>query len=419
MFQTFDATTTPDQGPPRLAALRQWMAQNQLDGFVVPRADRHQGEYVADCDARLAWLTGFTGSAGFACVLHDSAGVFIDGRYRIQVTTQVAQEFTPVHWPEIKLEDWLKENAKSGDLIGFDPWLHTVQQIETARDALDGTDIILTPTANGVDAIWNDRPLPPATAAWAHPIEMSGQSSRDKIALIANDIKTNGCDAAVITLPDSICWLLNIRGGDVPCTPIVQSFAVVTAQGRVALFGDQTKFAPLGPDPLIDQYEWSDFIDYLGRLEGKITIDPSSLPFAALTALRDGTADIIHKPDPCVLPKACKNEVELNGARAAHIRDGAAFVEFLTWFDDQDKTGLTEIDVVKALEGFRTNTGHLRDISFETISGSGPNAAIVHYRVTDESNRTLDKNNMLLLDSGGQYVDGTTDITRTLPIGVP
>lgn len=419
MFQTFEATTTPDQGPPRLAALRDWMSAQNLDGFLVPRADRHQGEYVADCDARLAWLTGFTGSAGFACVLNEVAGVFIDGRYRIQVTQQVADDFTPVHWPETKLEDWLKETANSGDVIGFDPWLHTVAQIETAQTALDGSGIILKPVSNGVDKIWHDRPAPPKAKAWAHPIELSGQSSRDKIANLAKNLEQDGHSAAVITLPDSICWLLNVRGADVPCTPIVQAFAILYATGRVSLFADQSKFEDLGPDPLIDKFDWADFENTLSNLKGQVLIDPTSLPQAAKTALEKGEAISVKGTDPCALPKACKNQVELEGARTAHIRDGAAYVEFLTWLEDQDLTSLTEIDMLKALEGFRRNTNLMHDISFETISGSGPNGAIVHYRVTEASNRPLDADNVLLLDSGAQYKDGTTDITRTLPIGTP
>lgn len=419
MYQTFDATTSPDQGPPRLEQLRDWLGANEIDGFLVPRADQHQGENVAPCDERLAWLTGFTGSAGFACVLKDKAGVFIDGRYRIQVVNQVADVFTPVHWPETKLADWVLEHATDGDTIGFDPWLHTAKEIADLEQALKGSAIRLLSVLNGVDAIWLDRPSPPRRPAFAQLLEVSGKSSDDKCREIGAALAANGQAAAVLTLPESICWLLNIRGQDVSNTPIVQAFAVIGADGRVALFGDQSKFSHFGPDPKIDEYDWVDFEDYLKSLTGNVLLDPSSAPYAAQLALAEGDANIVEGSDPCALPKACKNEVELEGSRAAHIRDGAAMCEFLAWFDAADKTELTEIDIVSRLEGFRAKSKEMRDISFETISGSGPNGAIVHYRVTHESNRALDTDNFLLVDSGAQYQDGTTDITRTLPLGQP
>ncbi len=419
MFQTFDATTSPHQGPPRLDRLRAWMSEHDLDGFLVPRADKHQGEYVAPCDERLAWLTGFTGSAGFACVLQGVAGVFIDGRYRLQVQDQTADVFTPVPWPETSLADWLRETAPAGARIGFDPWLHTVAQLEATQKALDGSGIELVAADNGVDAIWTDRPAPPKGKVWAHDVSLAGQTSGDKRALIGAAVAERDCDAAVLTLPDSICWLLNIRGADIPRTPVVQAFATITANGRVALFSDQDKFADLGPDPAIDQHDWAAFSAHLTSLGGRVLVDPASLPAAAMAALQAGPADVVHGQDPCTLPKARKNAVELAGARAAHETDAVAFTEFLAWFDAQDHSGLTEIDVVTALEDHRRRHGNIHDISFETICGSGPNGAIVHYRVTNGTNRPLDADSLLLIDSGAQYPQGTTDITRVLPLGTP
>ena len=395
------------------------MAEQGLNGFLVPRADRHQGEYVASCDERLSWLTGFTGSAGFACVLTDSAGIFVDGRYRLQVLDQVTEEFTPVHWPETQLQDWLKSTAKNGSIIGFDPWLHTVDQIETVRQALNDTNIILRACSNGIDAIWDNRPNYPQMAAWLHPENLSGEASANKVLRISAKISELGANASVITLPDSLCWLLNIRGCDVPRTPIIQCFAVITSKGNITLFSDPLKFLKANLNLNVNLLGWDNFIPYLHSLKGKILIDPFSMPHAAIKALEMGKSKTIRSTDPCALPKACKNKVELAGTRTAHLRDGAAMVEFLAWFDTADKTSLTEIDIVKKLEGFRLATNLLHDISFDTISGSGPHGAIVHYRVTRETNRKLDTDSLLLVDSGAQYHDGTTDITRTLPLGNP
>mgnify|MGYP000047031002 FL=1 len=419
MFQNFTSPSSPDQGPPRLALLRTWMQKQGINGFIVPRADRHQGEYVAACDERLSWLTGFTGSAGFACVLEDLAGIFIDGRYRLQVFDQVADAFTPVHWPETQLQDWLITNAHPSAVIGFDPWLHTVSQIEGLRIVLAAADIALIACPNGVDAIWQDQPTPPSTTAWSHPESLSGESSANKASRLGTSIATLDADAAVITLPDSLCWLLNIRGGDVPRTPIVQCFGVLFASGAITLFGDPKKLLVLSFNPNVTVQNWETFETYLQNIKGKVLIDPTSLPQAALEALDLGTAKTLRARDPCALPKACKNQIELNGSRAAHLRDGVAMVNFLAWFDAADQSSLSEIDIVTHLEEFRTATNLLHDISFDTISGSGPHGAVVHYRVTEDTNRKLDTDSLLLVDSGGQYRDGTTDITRTLPLGNP
>ncbi len=418
MFQSFEATTSPEQGPERLRALRREMAAEGLDGFLVPRADAHQGEYVAPRDERLSWLTGFTGSAGFCAVLQEIAGIFVDGRYRVQVKAQVASDFTPVNWPETKLGPWLAEHLPHGGKVGFDPWLHTAGEIEGTEKALDGSGVHLAPVGNLVDRIWEDQPAPPSGKVSDQPIELSGESSRDKIARMANLIHTAGQKAAVLTLPDSISWLLNIRGSDIPRNPVVHAFAILHGNGRVSLFLDPSKVAGLGPDPLIDVAPPEAFEAALRTLQGPVRVDKSTAPLAVSHILMEAGVDVAWGDDPCILPKARKNETELASTTEAHLRDGAAMVEFLAWLDHEAPKGkLTEIDVVTRLEAVRRATNALHDIAFETICGSGPNGAIVHYRVTEGTNRKVSPGELLLIDSGGQYVDGTTDITRTVAVG--
>ncbi len=420
VFQSFNSTTDPDQGPPRLSLLRSSIINHGLDGFIVPRTDCHQGEYVASRDERLSWLTGFTGSAGFACVLKDKAGIFVDSRYRLQVQHQVASVFTPVDWPEIQLHDWLQLNITSKAIIGFDPWLHTVAEIETLEADLVDSNISLRPCQNLIDTIWTDRSPALRVEVWEHPLKYNGESSISKINKIAVEIVSLGGDLAIFTLPDSICWLLNIRGADVTRTPIVHCFAALSSKGEVTVFGDREKLKILNPNPKVKLLGWDDFESFLTNSIGKVVVDRKSLPIAALRALEKGPSEPLFKnADLCSLPKACKNKTEIEGARKAHTRDGAAMVSFLAWFETADHSKLDEIEVVKSLETFRTKTNLLHDISFDTISGSGPNAAIVHYRVTHETNRKLDTNSVLLIDSGAQYFDGTTDVTRTLPLGRP
>jgi Xaa-Pro aminopeptidase len=419
MFQTFTAATSPDQGPPRLAALRAEMRAEGLDAFIVPRADAHQGEYVALCDERLAWLTGFTGSAGFAVVTADEAGVFIDGRYRLQVRGQVAKVFTPVDWPATKPGPWLADKLNDGAKVGFDPWLHTAEEIERLKSDL-GETRLLVPSPNLIDRIWKDRPSPPEALAFAHPIEFAGESSREKCQRLADILKAQGQKAAVLTLPDSICWLLNIRGNDVARNPVVQAFAILHDDAKVSLFGEPRKFDVLGPDPAIAIAPGKAFADALSILAGPIRVDKATAPLAVPDILRAAGIEVVWGEDPCILPKARKNASELKGMRDAHLRDAAAMVRFLAWLDrEAPKGGVSEIDAVKALEGYRRATNSLREISFETISGSGPNGAIVHYRVTENTNRALRPGELYLVDSGGQYPDGTTDITRTVIIGAP
>ncbi len=418
MFQSFNASTQPENGPPRLARLREELARRDLTGFLVPRADAHQGEYVAKRDERLAWLTGFTGSAGFGAILPEIAGVFVDGRYRVQVKSQIASEFTPVHWPETQLENWLIEQLPEGGVVGFDPWLHTSKEIARLRAAFASTDITLTPIDNAVDAIWDDQPPRPSAPATAYPAKLAGKTSGEKRAEIAKILTASGQKAAVLTLPDSINWLLNIRGGDLLHLPVVQCFAVIDNDGLVTLFSDISKFAPLGPDPSITIKEWGAFDAHLAALSGPVRVDPATAPHQVSLILREAGIEIQAADDPCILPKACKTLAEIAATRAAHIRDGAAMVRFMHWFDQNADAGtVTEIDCAKALEGFRADTGVLKDIAFDTISGAGPNGAIVHYRVTEETNATLQPGQLYLVDSGGQYEDGTTDITRVMPIG--
>ncbi|MDP4032941.1 MAG: aminopeptidase P family protein [Pseudorhodobacter sp.] len=423
MFQSFTATSDPTQGPARLASLRAVLASEGIAGFLVPRADAHQGEYVADHDARLAWLTGFTGSAGFCIVLPDIAGVFIDGRYRVQVKGQVdLAAFTPVPWPETLPGDWIKAHLAAG-VLGYDPWLHTADEISKIEASLEGSGVSLLPARNFVDAIWPDQPAPPTGHAFPHPDTLAGETSADKRARLAQSLRDTGQCAAVISLPDSICWLLNIRGADVPRNPVLHGFAILHDDARVTLFADAAKFdaatrAHLGPQVTLRPP--SAFVPALRSLAGPVRLDRTSAPLAVQFELTE--AGVAHQwgDDPCRLPKACKNATEIAATRAAHLRDGAAMVEFLAWLDDQaPRGGLTEIDVVRALEDFRRATNALHDISFDTICGAGPNGAIMHYRVTDASNRPVGQNELLLVDSGAQYVDGTTDITRTIAIGDP
>lgn len=415
MFQSFEVTARPEQGPPRLARLRAAMAERGLAGFIVPKADVHQGEYVAPRDDRLAWLTGFTGSAGFAVVLADQAGVFVDGRYRVQVKSQVAEVFTPVDWPEVQLADWVRERLEAGDL-GFDPWLHTLKQVRSLRQGLERSGVSLRPVDNLVDAIWEDQPDPPLAPVKAHPDALAGRSSAEKRRALAADLRKAGAQVAVITLPDSLCWLLNIRGADIPRNPVAHGFALLCDDGTVDLFmaAKKLKGVELGAEVRLHAPEG--FAAALAALRGPVLVDPDSVPLAVVEAL---TAPVIEGQDPCILPKACKTEAELDGMRAAHLRDAVAMCEFLAWLEAEAPGDLTEIDVVRKLEGFRRESNQLMDISFETISGSGPNGAIVHYRVSEDTNRPLATGELLLVDSGGQYVDGTTDITRTVAIGAP
>ncbi|QAX30223.1 aminopeptidase P family protein [Leisingera sp. NJS204] len=418
MFQTFDVTARPEQGPPRLAALRRELAAENLDGFLVPRADAHQGEYVAPRDDRLAWLTGFTGSAGFCAALTDIAGVFIDGRYRTQVKRQVAADFTPVPWPEVQLAGWLKAQLPEGGKIGFDPWLHAAGQITALTQDLKGSGITLTQCGNLVDRIWQDQPAPPMQPVAAHPLDYAGESAAEKCARLAKDLHGAGQAAAVITLPDSIMWLLNIRGADVARNPVAHGFAILHSDARVDLFMAADKLAGLQDHfgSTVTLHPPEAFLKAAAALNGSVAADAGTLPQIVADALG---SRMVPAGDPCALPKARKNAAEIAGSAAAHLRDGAAIVEMLAWLDAQLPGTITEIGAVTKLEALRREDQALRDISFETIAGTGENGAVMHYRVTEETDTRLEDGHLLVLDSGGQYLDGTTDITRTIAIGTP
>ncbi|QYX55856.1 aminopeptidase P family protein [Roseovarius sp. SCSIO 43702] len=421
MFQSFSESAHPEQGPPRLAALREVMADARLDGFIVPRADAYQGEYVAPCDERLAWLTGFTGSAGFCIALRDKAGVFVDGRYRTQVRSQVdLAHFTPVNWPETAPADWLAQELPEGGLVGYDPWLHTPREIETLTNGLRDSGVTLKATDNLVDRIWPDRPAPPMGPIRAYPAELAGLTHAQKRATLAAELSAGGHDAAVLTLPDSIAWLLNIRGSDIPRNPVPHAFAILHATAKVTLFVEAEKLdgtlrAHLGDDVIVRPP--SAFGPALHSLTGPVRLDARSVPVWVMRELDQAGVPRVWGDDPCVLPKACKTDAEIAATREAHLRDGAALCEFLAWYDEQAPGSISEIDVVRRLEECRRATGALLDISFDTIAGSGPNGALAHYRVSTASNRILARGDLLVLDGGGQYLDGTTDITRTLPVG--
>lgn len=416
MYQTFDVTSRPEQGPPRLQALRAELTAEGLDGFLVPRADAHQGEYVAPCDERLSWLTGFTGSAGFCAVLTSIAGVFIDGRYRTQVKRQVAAEYTPVPWPEIQLADWLIEQLPKGGKVGFDPWLHAAGQIKTLLERLTGTGIELVQVDNLVDRVWTDRPVAPMQDVTTHELQYAGETAADKCQRLAKTLSDAGQTAALITLPDSIMWLLNIRGADIARNPVAHGFAILHDDARVDLFMAAQKLAGvtehLGASVTI--HPTANLEAAVAALNGAVAVDSTTVPQVLADKLGDR---LVNAGDPCALPKARKNAAEIEGSAAAHLRDGAAVVEVLAWLDAQAPGSLTEIEVVTKLEELRQRDPALRDISFETIAGTGENGAVMHYRVTKDSNTVLNEGDLLVLDSGGQYLDGTTDITRTVPIG--
>lgn len=420
MWQDFSNAADPAAAAPRVAALRGLMAREGLDAVIVPRADAWQGEYVADADARLRWLTGFSGSAGFAIVTALQAGVFIDGRYRVQVRAETDPAiFTPVPWPETSAAAWLREALPHGGALGFDAWLHSRAEIEALTRGLDGSGISLRAIANPVDAIWPDRPAPPQGAARVHDPALAGASAAERRGIVAQALRAAGQGATVLTLPDSIAWLLNIRGADIPRNPVVQAFATVDAEGRVGLYADPAKFdaqvrAHLGNGVTIAPPD--QFAAGLAALSGVVRLDPDSAPEAVFRALEAAGREIARDRDPVALPKARKTPAELAGMRAAHRRDAVAMIRALAWIDAQLPGQFTEIDVVRALERFRVEAGAI-DISFDTICGAGPNGAIVHYRVTEATNRTIRPGDLLLLDSGGQYPDGTTDITRTIATG--
>jgi len=423
MLQRFDDVSEGAKGPERLAALRARLASLGLQGWLVPRADAHQSEFLAPCDERLAWLTGFTGSAGFCIALTDRAALFVDGRYTIQAPRQVdGGAFEVVALTDARPEDWLKAHGR-GLSIGFDPWLHAPAEIERFEAALAGTGATLVPhSGNAIDAVWTDRPAPPQAPIRAHPIAYAGVASSAKRAELGREMAKDGIEAAVLNGPESIAWLFNIRGGDVAHTPIALAFAILRGDGTATLFADPAKLTAEIRAHLGNGVETAPIAEFEGALRGlaecAVALEHATVPVAVADRLREAGARIDWRRDPCSLPKARKNPAELAGARAAHRRDAAAMARFLCWLDRTAPAGgLTEIDAAERLEAFRTEHPELRDLSFDTISAAGPNAALPHYRVNRASNRPIRAGEIFLIDSGGQYVDGTTDITRTVAIG--
>jgi Xaa-Pro aminopeptidase len=418
-----------DAVPPRgrLDALRTELRRRNLDGFIVPRADEHQGEYVPRSALRLAWLTGFSGSAGWAVVLDDKAAVFVDGRYTLQVRAQVDTSlFAPQQYPETTPDAWLAANLPRGARFGFDPWLHSLTEADRLAAACAKAGAELVPVdGNPVDAVWPDRPPPPLAPVIPHPLELAGEAAEAKRTRIARLVADKGADAALLTQPDSIAWLLNIRGGDVPRTPFPLSFALLRKDGAVDLFIDQRKLTPvtrahLGNGVALRPPEaLGGALTTLGAEGATLWLDPNSAPRWALDRLGP-SAKVVRETDPVALPKACKNDVEMQGVRAAHKRDGSAVTRYLSWLASAAPSGqLDEIAASDRLQQLREETGAIRDLSFDTISGAGANGAIVHYHATPRTARKLTAGELYLVDSGGQYRDGTTDITRTLAIGEP
>jgi Xaa-Pro aminopeptidase len=416
----------PSWSPERVAGLRAAMAADGLAGFIVPRADEHQGEYVPRCAERLAWLTGFTGSAGMAIVLADRAAIFIDGRYTLQVKVQVdGTLFEYRHLTEEPPHEWIARNAQPGTRIGFDPWLHTVDGVArlraAARDA--GAELVAV-AANPLDRAWSDRPATPIAPVVPHPAEFAGRSFADKTAVVTQRLAAERVGAAVLSAPDSIAWLLNVRGGDVPRTPLPLSFAIVNASGEIDWFVEPRKLHPdlrahLGNRvTLREPAALAAALDALGAAKARVLLDAATAAVWLSDRLEAAGATVLRGQDPVALPKACKTAAELGHVRDAHLRDGAALTRFLRWVAREGARGaITELDAVEHLKQLRRAGAHYRDTSFDTISGAGPNGAIVHYRATHDSNRKIAPDMLYLVDSGGQYWDGTTDVTRTVAIG--
>lgn len=406
----------------RLHALRAALAAQSLDGFILPVNDEFLGEYVPDSAKRLEWLTGFSGSAGMAVILKDKAAFFTDGRYTLQAEQQVGADFARFNSGEMAPERWLAETAEAGSVIGYDPFLHTKAALSRYQSKTPGL-VWQAVTPNPVDVLWENRPAVPASRPRIQPIELAGESSESKRKRIAADVHKAGAQALILTAPDSIGWLLNIRGSDVPYTPFILAYAILRADASLVWYLDEARVTPelkahLGPQVTIASPERLS-ADLAAFKEQTILYDPAASPVWFHWRLTQSRAIVQDITDPCQLPKACKNEAEQQGAIAAHIRDGLAVTRFLCWLSSQHPAALTELEVAAKLESFRAQSPLYLEPSFNTISGSGPNGAIVHYRADEASNRKLDANSLLLLDSGGQYADGTTDITRTVAIGHP
>jgi Xaa-Pro aminopeptidase len=427
-LQSFEERSERAASRPRLAALRAELKTRGLDGFIVPRADRHQNEYVPASEERLTWLTGFTGSAGAAIVLADRAAIFVDGRYLLQVRDQVDTAlFTVEHFVDNPPEKWLEANLSAGARFGYDPWLHTADNAERLAKACAAAGATAVPTEpNPLDAVWADRPAPPLGAVTVHDLKFAGEAAGEKLARIRAEIGPLKADSLIVSDPHNIAWAFNIRGSDVSYTPLPLAFAAVPKDGRPTIYIDGRKLSNAVRDYLETLAEvrepaaFAEDLKALGAAHAAVRLDQATAADALSRVLTEAGGQVARGADPITLMKAVKNAVEISGARAAHRRDGAAAANFLAWFDREAPAGnLTEIDAVAALESFRRDTGLLKDVSFPTIAGTGPNGAIVHYRVTHATNRRIAPGDLFLIDSGAQYQDGTTDITRTVAVAEP
>ena len=432
MFQTFDSRGDNGKSAERLAALRTELASRELAGYVVPHADEHQSEYLPASAERLAWLTGFTGSAGAAIVLTDKAALFVDGRYTLQANSEVdGGVFEIVDLVSTPVSKWLGNTVREGDRIGYDPMLFTVAETKRLQEKCEAAGAHLVPIAeNLIDEIWRDRPAAPTASVTLHPLDLAGRSSADKLADIRGKLAEAKVDAALLTHADSVAWTFNMRGHDVAHNPAPLAFAIIRGDDKATLYVDGRKLSNAVRAELLESADIAepgqiaDDIHALAHSGQRILIDRgSAVRFAQL--VNEAGGNPVEGSDPVVLLKAHKNPVELEGARRAHLRDGVALVRFLAWLDrEAPKGGLDEIAAVERLEQCRAEAANedgaeLADISFDTIAGAGPNGAIVHYRVTRGTNRKLDQDSLFLIDSGGQYPDGTTDVTRTVAIGQP
>jgi Xaa-Pro aminopeptidase len=425
-IQHFDVKGGPEFGRTNLPLLRDALKAAGLDAFVVPHEDEYNNEYLPANAERLMWLTGFTGSAGAAIAAMETAAVFVDGRYTEQVKSQVdPQLFEYADLVELGVAGWIRTNAKPGWKVGYDARLHSPDALKKLTDAAERAGATMVAVdENPVDAAWVDRPAPPRAKVHPHPIEAAGEAHADKRRRVAGDVAETGADAAVITDPASIAWLFNLRGGDVACTPLPLSAAVLEKDGRATLFIIEDKLTDAARGHLGNEVAIrpeSEFGEGLKALAGKTVLaDPAVSSAWVFDTLESAGASVKRGRDPVALPKACKNAAEIEGSKKAHIRDGAALTRFLHWLDTDAQSGeVDEIEAAMKLEEFRRAAPELKDISFETISAAGPNGAFPHYRVNTASTRKLERGSLYLVDSGGQYPDGTTDVTRTVPIGEP
>ena len=427
-FQTFEEPEGGVALTARLAAFREELARRKLTGFVVPRADQQQNEYVAPSEERLAWLTGFTGSAGMAVVLTQQAAMFVDGRYTLQAAKQVdtkAWNVEPLADPPP--ETWLSRHLVAGDRLGFDPWLHTSAAAERLATACAraGAELVAV-DSNPLDSVWTERPQPPLGPVAIHGPQFSGEVESEKLRRIRLEIERLGVDALVLSDSHAVAWTFNIRGADVSHTPLPLSYALVPKDGRPIVFIDHRKLSNSARDHLEQSADVEEpdaltpKLNELAQRGASIALDNATAADALSRLIQAAGGTAVRGNDPVSLLKAVKNSTEIEGTRSAHRRDAVALARFLTWIDREAPTGaLTEIDTVEALESFRRDTGALKDVSFPTIAGTGPNGAIVHYRVTRKTNRRIAPGDLLLIDSGAQYEDGTTDVTRTIAIGEP